>query len=245
MQEKSFKQVHRTDRLSIQVAEQIADMILDGGLTIGERLPPERELCGQFGVSRTVIREAVRILEAKGLLKSQSGSGTYVRALKPGDVSDSLNMYLTTQSEHVTYEALMEIRRVLEVGIAALAAERAGEESIRRLESILSKMEASADDPDNLAKFDVEFHVALAKATGNHLFALLLDPFMEAIFEAVLVSNLSDPFDLVMEEHRRIFQKVKARDADGAAEAMRLALDQETLLNGAQEVSSQGGGEKG
>jgi GntR family transcriptional repressor for pyruvate dehydrogenase complex len=227
MPKDSFRQVQRSDRLSIQVANQIEELILSGILKIGEKLPPERELCEQFGVSRTVVREAVRVLEAKGLLKSQSGSGTYVRALKSLDVANSLGMYLSTHDGISSYGDLMEVRRILEVQIAAIAAERAVEDCFVKLEAVLDQMKSAMDDPQAFAKHDLQFHVTLAHCTGNELLAAVLDPFADAMYEAVLASNLPDPPEWNLEVHRRIFERVKARDAEGAAKAMAYALDQE------------------
>lgn len=222
-----YSPVKRQDRLSIQVANQIQDLILSKHLKVGDRLPPERELCQQFGVSRTVIREAIRALEAKGLLTSQGGSGTYVKGLQSEDVADSIGMYITTRDKPISHAKLMEVRRVLEVQIAALAAERATEESIEELDGLLARMDEAQDDPHAFAKFDLEFHVALAHATGNELFEILLDPFMDALYEARrLASKLPGVPEEAMGLHRDILAKVKAGDAEGAAQAMAVHLDQ-------------------
>lgn len=225
--ETNFKHVQRQDRLSLQVAEQIENMILSGSLKLEEKLPPERDLCGTFGVSRTVIREAVRILEAKGLLLSQGGSGTDVKAPRSEDVSDSISRYLTTQGEFISHEDMMEVRRVLEVQTAALAAKRATEEALEDLEILIEKMDLSKNEPETFANYDLEFHVALAHATGNKLFALLLNPFMDAMYDSVLASNQADPPDWTLEMHRKIYEEIRKQDPDGASDAMRHALAQE------------------
>jgi GntR family transcriptional repressor for pyruvate dehydrogenase complex len=116
---------------------------------------------------------------------------------------------------------------VLEVQNAELAAKRATEDAILELEKTLTKMEEVIDDPETFAKHDLEFHVELARATGNELLAVILDPFMDVMYEVVLASNLPDPPEWTLRLHRRIFERVKDGDADGAAEAMASALDQE------------------
>jgi len=222
-----YSAVKRPERLSVQVANQIQNLILSKRLRVGDRLPPERELCEQFGVSRTVIREAIRALEAKGLLATQVGSGTYVKGLQCEDVADSIGMYIVTRNKSVSHSKLMEVRRVLEVQIAALAAERASEESISELEALLAKMDEAREDPHAFAKFDLEFHVALARATGNELLVILLDPLMDVLYEARrLASNLAGVPEEAMELHRHILNKVRAGDAEGAAEAMAVHLEQ-------------------
>jgi GntR family transcriptional repressor for pyruvate dehydrogenase complex len=227
MEKDSFEQIQRGEKLSVQVIEQIEEIILSGEIGPGQKLPPERELCRQFGVSRTVIREAVRVLEAKGLLSSKGGSGTYVRALEPGDVSSSLGMYLSTQRQSISYDDLMEVRRVLEVKIATLAADRATPEYIEKLNTLLAEMESVHHDPDAFAQYDLEFHVTLAQATGNEIFALLLDPFIDALYEARrLASKLEGVPEEAIRLHRNILDKVVAGDPKGAEEAMEIHLAQ-------------------
>jgi GntR family transcriptional repressor for pyruvate dehydrogenase complex len=179
----SYSPVIRQIKLPVQIAEQIQGLILARRLKVGDRLPPERDLCEQFKVSRTVVREAIRILDAKGLLTSQGGSGTYVRAIQSSDVVDSLDMYIATQSPSMPYGELMEVRRVLEVQITALAAERATEETISELEHLLSDMIASQADPDTFAKTDLEFHMALARGPATACSAIL-DPFVDPYTKA-------------------------------------------------------------
>lgn len=222
-----FKQVQRQDRLSVQVAEQIEEMILSQRIKIEDRLPPERELCNQFGVSRTVIREAMRILEAKGLLASQGGSGTYVTALDTHDLSNSIGYYLAMQVDSVSYQKIMQVRKALEPQIAAIAAEQASPESIEILEDILNEMQREINNTDEFANNDVQFHVELAGATQNELFAALLSSFLDALYEVVLVSNLGDPNEWTLNLHRAILENVKAKNPKGAADAMLFALNQE------------------
>ena len=210
-----------------RLVKQIQEMIFRGELELGDRLPSEAELCEQFGVSRTVIREAVRTLEAKGLLVSQSGSGTYVRGIQSEDVVDSIGMYIITRDKPISHAKLMEVRRVLEVQIAGLAAERATPESLEELDRLISKMDGARDDPRAFAQFDLEFHVALARATGNELLQILLDPFMDALYEARrLASELPGVPEEAMAFHRDIREKVGAGDAQGADRAMSAHLDQ-------------------
>jgi GntR family transcriptional repressor for pyruvate dehydrogenase complex len=227
MNDLPFKQVTRQDRLSIQVAEQIEEMILSQRIKIEDRLPPERELCNQFGVSRTVIREAMRILEAKGLLVSQGGSGTYVTALDTHDLSSSIGNYLVMQGDSVSYGKIMQVRKALEPQIAAIAAEQASPESIEILDTILKEMQKEINNTDEFANYDVQFHVELARATQNELFVALLSSFLDALYEVVLVSNLSDPNEWTLNLHRAIYENVKAKNPKAAADAMLFALNQE------------------
>jgi GntR family transcriptional repressor for pyruvate dehydrogenase complex len=226
-----YSPVVRQVKLPIQVAEQIQGLILAKQLKIGDRLPSERDLCEQFKVSRTVVREAIRILEAKGLIFSQGGSGSYVRGIQSSDVVNSLEMYFATQSKSTPYTELMEVRRVLEVQIAMLAAERATEADITELEHLLKEMEINLDNPEVFAQMDLEFHMTLARATSNHLFELILDPFIEPLYEGrKLASQIPGVPQEAQEFHRKILEWVKSGDSEGAAEEMLLHLEQSSRV---------------
>jgi GntR family transcriptional regulator, transcriptional repressor for pyruvate dehydrogenase complex len=231
MNEIPYSPVVRQIKLPVQVAEQIQGLILAKQLKVGERLPGERDLCEQFKVSRTVIREAIRILEAKGLILSQGGSGTYVRGIQTSDVVDSLGMYIATQSSSIPYLELMEIRRVLEVQIAALAAERITEDFVEQLETMLVSMEATLESPEAFAQADLEFHMSLARATGNNLFEIILNPFIEPLYEGRrLSSEIPGVAQEAMVHHRKILDMVKAGDGEGASEAMLSHLEQSSRV---------------
>jgi len=225
--ENDYTPVKRQEKLSSQVAEQIQQLILSRQLKPGDRLPTERELGETFQVSRTVIREAIRVLEARGLVESQTGSGTYVRAIKGEEVANSLGMYITTQGRFFSLESLMEVRRVLEIQVVRLAAQRATESDINHLESILQNMCRSVNDVDAFSRWDLEFHLQLARASGNSLFVILLEPLTEALFELIWTgSSTPGAAEEACAYHRRVLEFVKDRQSEKAADAMREHLDQ-------------------
>ena len=217
----TYQPVKRQEKLSKQVADQIKVMILSNEINPGDRLPAERDLCETFQVSRPVIREAISILEAQGLLESKGGSGNYVRALKGGDVSNSLGMFISTQSKSVSMMDLLEVRRVLEVQIVRLAAERITEAGIEYLEQLLDLMSDLIDDPGTFAQRDLEFHVALAKESQNPLFEIILEPLADVMLQLIYVgSNLPGTAKEACQYHRVILDRLKEKDVDGAALAM-------------------------
>ena len=222
-----YTPVKRQEKLSSQVAEQIQQLILSRQLKPGDRLPTERELGETFQVSRTVVREAIRALEAHGLVEPQTGSGTYVRAIQSEDVANSLGMYITTQGQFFTLESLMEVRRVLEIQVVRLAAERATHNNIQKLESILDNMRKTVHDTDAFSKWDLEFHLVLARASGNPLFGILIEPLTEALFELIWTgSSAPGAAEEACEFHRQILDLIKNKQAEQAAEAMRKHLHQ-------------------
>lgn len=199
-------------------------MIASNRLKPGDALPPERELGKQFGVSRTVIREAVRGLSAKGLLEVKSGSGVRIIAVDEKTVRESMRHFV--KGSMLEYGKVDEVRRVLEVAAAGLAAERATPEDIERIDESLVRMENESDDLEATVQLDLEFHRLVAAATHNELFLVLHDSIGEMLVE-VRRRNLSRGAKerrLVVEMHRRIRDGVAARDPEAAQEAMRAHL---------------------
>ena len=135
-----FPQVARERRLSDKVADMMMETILSGRFQVGDRLPSERALGEQFGVSRTVVREAVRALVAKGVIEVRSGSGLRVIAVNADAVSESMNLYL--RGGGLDFGKVHEVRALLEVHLAGLAAERATDEDIARLRAAHDGMRA-------------------------------------------------------------------------------------------------------
>src|SRR5262249_8956937 len=142
--EAMFPRVEREPRLSDKVADLLLRSIMTRGLQPGERLPSERELGEQFGVSRTVVREAVRALAAKGVIDARTGSGLRVAAVDAAAVSESISLYL--RGGALEYPKVHEVRKLLEVEISALAAERSDDAHVERIEEMCAEMEAAVDE---------------------------------------------------------------------------------------------------
>jgi GntR family transcriptional repressor for pyruvate dehydrogenase complex len=220
-----FAAVTREPRLPDKVAELLRASIVDGTLRPGDRLPTERELGDQFGVSRTVVREAVRTLVAKGLMEARSGSGVYVASVGESAVRESMNMFLLGAGLP-SYAHVHEVRRVLEVEIAGLAAQRASEDDFRAMDQMCTDMAAAADDLQAASAADVEFHRALARATGNRLFVVMMDAIGDVLV-GIRNATLGNPGRVLggVEFHRSILRCVAAHDVAGARDAMQVHLD--------------------
>lgn len=226
MAELPIKALKREERLSDRAAKALENLIIGGVLASGSRLPPERELAAMFGVSRTVIREAVQNLTARGLLDVRSGDGTVVTGPSADSVSESLRLLLRSRATGISIDHLHEVRRVLEVEIAERAAERATDEDICDLEAIVQELEAELD-PEASAKLDVEFHRALAVAAHNPLFIILLDS-IGGLLLAIRRMSFDHPETALKARyhHRNIFEGAKERDVNATAQAMRSHLNE-------------------
>ncbi|MDX6522749.1 MAG: hypothetical protein QOI17_262 [Gaiellales bacterium] len=216
-----FQAIDREPRLSDKVTDAILEMIASNRLKPGDALPAERELGIQFGVSRTVIREAVRGLSAKGLLEVKSGSGVRIVAVDAERVSESMRHYV--KGSMMDYSLVDEVRRVLEVAAAGLAAERATPDDIAVIDDTIERFENECSDLEASVQIDIEFHRAVAAATHNELFLVLHDSIGQMLVE-VRRRNLSrgrPERRLVVKMHRRIRDGIAAHDPQAAQEAMR------------------------
>jgi GntR family transcriptional regulator, transcriptional repressor for pyruvate dehydrogenase complex len=213
-----FAQVTREPRLSDKVADLMLQSILSKRLKVGDSLPSERELGEQFGVSRTVVREAVRALVAKGVIEVRSGSGLRVSAVDATTVRESVSLYL--QGGSVDFENVHEVRALFEVHLAGVAAERATDEDIAHLRSVHEQMERAVGDVDASAGYDLEFHRAIANATQNDLFLLLMDSIGSALIDIRRENLGSGSAPMTLEQHGQVLDRIAAHDADGARAAM-------------------------
>lgn len=220
--------IPRDATLAQHVATQLERLIVQQHFETGDRLPPERELAERFGVSRTVVREAVRTVASKGLLDVRAGSGTVVRKPSSGTVAASVALLLSMNGQGPTTPSkVVEVRRLLEVEIAGLAAHRRTAEDLLGLEAILRTAAERLDDPDTFVETDVAFHAALALATQNELFSILLASIANVMTEVRLV-GLAVPGtpERALRFHRDIFQAVQDGDRAMARDAMDRHMDE-------------------
>jgi GntR family transcriptional repressor for pyruvate dehydrogenase complex len=183
-------------RYSEQVADLIQGKILGDNLEIGTSFPSEKDLAQEFQVSRSVIREALRILEISGLITIKKGptGGIFVADVYHKPITNSINNLIA--SGRVTIDHLFDVRLLIEPHIAMEAALHAKEEDLQRLRELLGDSSQNLDDPLCLKKNNLKFHLLLAKASGNPVLSLLL----ESVFE-LLVKLTLDFLDLSLEKH--------------------------------------------
>lgn len=214
----------RGERLSDRVAAQLQGMIRSNAIQPGEKLPSERELCELLGVSRTVVREGVRSLVAKGLLEVRRGGGTVVRSPDPALASEMMTMLLGAGSD-IAFTHVQEVRRLLEVEIAERASGRRDDADLERMETQLALMVEHTADPERWAEADVAFHAAIATATHNPLYPVLLGSIADMLIEVRRTGiRLPDTPAKAYQHHQNIFTAIKARDRVGARKAMQSHL---------------------
>lgn len=233
-----YAPVERPPTLSERVADQLQELILGGHVAPGQRLPSERELADRFGVSRTVIREAVRRLTGTGLVDGRAGSGVVVREVGSTVVRDSMNRFLRSRAflqPDGLGEALAmlhEVRTMLEVQIAGVAARERRPEDLEVLRAAATAV-ASAPDAAARAALDVAYHRAIAMATHNALYGVLLDSIEDPLLDIRLATlQLEDRLPDAVTGHDRILAAIEAGDVERARAAMTAHLaDSEAALS--------------
>jgi GntR family transcriptional repressor for pyruvate dehydrogenase complex len=205
--------------LSRQIAEKIQQMVTNGELRTGDRLPSERQLAEQLQVSRNVIREATALLEERGVVSIQIGSGIYVSENSSEALNRSVSLFV--QRKGITVAQLFEIRWILEVENARLAAFNVTSNELQALEKTIVEMETYADDLQKFTAADIRFHQLLAYATHNPLLPVLLDTISDLLHkQALLATALPGAGANALKHHRNIFRGVRSKSATLARSAM-------------------------
>jgi len=212
----------RRDKLYKQVADQIQGLIVAESLRPGDKLPGERELAERLGVSRTVVREAIRVLGVRGLVKVKAGCGTYVQEPSPKDAAAPIELLLKLRQCPDSFNNLYEIRYMIEVEIAGLAAERATDEDYAAMEAAIEGMTAHLNDPEQFTHYDLTFRSALAVATHNDLFSVLLSAISDFWLKmGRLAYQAPGATEVGLAHQRDVLKWVKERNSEKARQAMR------------------------
>ena len=218
----------QSERLYEGIVEQIESRIVAGDLNVGDQLPSERELSEQFGVSRTAVREAVKILGEKGLIEIRPGRGTFVINETPLAVRQSLDLLMKFSPADGAAN-LMEVREILEPEIAARAAKRITEEYIAAMQEAVKTMDAATalDNAEAFVEADLDFHLALAEATENPIIPVLMDSIIDLLREQRKRTGLAKGgLNRGQYHHKQILEAVRRRDPETARHAMERHLQQ-------------------
>lgn len=233
-------------RLYEEVADQIKQSIFDGRLQPGDKLPPERELCGIFNVGRPTIREALRTLSVMGLVEVNHGLRGSV--IKECDITQ----YLEAIREHLswlikvddkTVEHLAEVRKYIELGIAHSVAQKATKKEMQKLEQLIKKMEACRNDIHAYFPIAVEFHRELAMASQNKVFYLIWGIFHDILLKGY-VPLLEEMFpegpSKLLEANKILLQAIQSKDTNAINEAMEFHANQEKFSVSQSNIATKG-----
>ena len=207
-------------RLYESVIEQIMDLIKNNELKPGDKLPPEREMAEKLSISRNSLREAFRVLESRGLIKSKPGGGRFIREIRENGHNNTENIILSLEKSSIL--ELLEAREIFEVKIAEIVAQRTTLEDIKSIEEALNKMnEEDGLKDDKKTESDTEFHLAIASASHNFVFVNIIKLHLD------LLRNTREKTQQIpgrreerWREHQAILQAIKEHDTKKAGEAM-------------------------
>ena len=227
--ESSTELLRRRPRsLALELVESLGDRIRDGRLAAGDKLPTEAEFMAEFGVSRTVVREAISKLQASGLVQTRHGIGTFVVGL--GDAAP----FRLAPEQFATLRdviAVLELRIGIETEAASLAAQRRNADNLRQMRSALDAVAAAVEDGRDAVGPDFQFHLEIARATQNAHFADLMSSLGAMIIPRARLAGaggISDEQRLYLRrvnaEHESIFDAIRNQDGEAARAAMRTHL---------------------
>jgi GntR family transcriptional regulator, transcriptional repressor for pyruvate dehydrogenase complex len=199
--------------LTDEAITKLRGMIQSGDLPPGARLPPENQLAIQMGISRSGVREAVKVLESARVLDVRRGDGTYVTSLAPKLLLEGVGFAVELLQGETLLE-VMEVRRLLEPAATGLAARRVSDAQLEELAAALQDMRDAASDPEALLRADVAFHRIVIASTGNETLTSLLDGLSSQtararIWRGLVLGNVTEA---TIDEHRAIYDALRARD---------------------------------
>lgn len=218
----TFLDSERNGTTAEEVVARLREMIHRGDLRSGDRLPPERDLAKQLGVSRPTLRAGIRSLAAVGVLKSKQGAGTFVVEANASPVLDSNPLRLMASLNGFSSAEMFEARLLLEMAIAGLAAERATGDHLAAMAEELAEMFATLDEPEEYLVHDMRFHQTIAAASGNRIITALMNMVASILFDA-RSRTVHRAHDLKesAEMHRQIFRSIREGGTESARNAMR------------------------
>ena len=239
---KLLKAVKKT-RIPEEIVDQIYGLIRDGVLNPGDQLPPERELAQQFNVSRPSVREAMRLLDMKGLVVTRPGAGTFITEDTVEAVVQAFSSLLSVKSTDAAAD-VFEMRLLLEPHVVSLAAQRSTDSDIRGMKEILDAQEADVAGGGTGVVHDSEFHFAIARATQNSALIAVTQAISDILSQSRESGLLSAKRSrLSLESHREILAAMKSRRLDRAREAMHrhiADIDREVHNLSSKELTSSG-----
>ncbi|HEX3025667.1 MAG TPA: FadR/GntR family transcriptional regulator [Clostridia bacterium] len=213
------------DFLYNDISEQFEKKILSGSLKQGDKLPSERIMAQEYGVSRNVIRESLRLLSEKGLIETRSGKGVYVIFPNEKKIADSLERVLISNKS--TLMDMLEVRETLELSIIQKAVVLAKPADIDTLKEICNRLDEEKNDLSKFVEDDSRFHIQIARCTNNSIYPILVSAFYKITDNQLFLFTKINPntVDATQADHRRLTEAIENKDAGSAERIMKSHLD--------------------
>lgn len=219
-------------RITEEIVSQIREQIAKGQLKPGDRLPSERDMAQQLGVSRPTVREALQVLEHTGFVEILQGSGTYINDISKQALTDPLQILIQSSDER--YKEVYEFRNIIEVWAVGLAAQRIEDNELEKLETIIAQMKDLCAKKQPVDELDAQFHLCIAQASHNGIYYHIAKTIFFLYSQVAHISHqelfLSDHDQAeLLADHEAIFKAIKAKDANQARMLMQHHLNRVTL----------------
>ena len=209
--------MRKARKLPEQIADKLREMIIQEEMKTGTKLPAEAELMARFGVSRSTVREAVKILQTEHIVDIRQGQGTFLCAM-PGLAEDPLGLRFADQDDLIAQ--LLETRLLVEPGVAALAATRRRPEQLAEMKNLLDRMDNAYLHGEDYTHFDFEFHSLIAKCTGNDVVMRLLPTIHESIRAGYHhTQRVEGSYQRASQCHLEMYRGITEGDSDRARRA--------------------------
>lgn len=204
--------------VTIRLLSRFRELLADGSLCAGDRLPPERELARQLGVSRNSLRQALKVLEVIGVLTQKTGAGTHLRTDASSILGEPMRFLVLLDS--ISHFELFEARLIVEPELAARAAERATSEHLRLLRGAIDAMAASGGESEKVAEADLAFHNGIFHAAGNRVCQSMFTVIHRSLLSSIAETSRFVDVEHTLRFHEAIYDAIHGRDAARARRMM-------------------------
>lgn len=222
-----FEAIENREPVSKTIASLVEDAIKLSKFKPGDKLPSEPELCNQFRVSRTAVREALKMLAARGLITIKKGKGMYVSDFSSQNVVEPLKLYLQFQGTDLHSVDVIESRMMIEPAIAYYAAQNRNEEDIEMLKKDYDDLKTCDNDPSVVAHFDSKFHLDIARSSHNPILPLILAPIHQLmpIIKSHILATVGEARESAIIWHKKILDAIIDGDTEKAYSQMKKHLE--------------------
>ncbi len=204
--------------VTVRLLTAFKRLISEGALVSGSRLPAERDLAESFHVSRSSLRQALKVLEIMGVISQRVGDGTYLNAAAPSLLGEPMEFLILLDG--ISFHELMEARIIVEPELAARAASRATEEDLATLRREMAAMKESSKNRSRLSEHDLQFHQAIFQAAGNRVCSMMFTVIHRSLHNLIELTSQLVPVEHTLHLHERIYTAIRRRDPDEARKRM-------------------------
>ena len=207
------------DSVTKQVTDILSDLIVTGKIVEGDFLPTEEDLCHEFGIGRSSVREAIKTLESRGMVRKLHGKG--VEVIDESAKATTEMLHISLRMKKTTVRDFMEFRKSMEIKMTEMAACRATSEQVKTIEEVLEKMKTDEYRLETFADYDFMFHKSIGDASGNKVFSLMMETIRPMLYSHIIYTlNPNFNPELSNHFHETILEAIKAKDPNAASAAM-------------------------